>query len=664
MHRLVEGLRRLLTTGEGGQLVILVGAGMTVPAVSGVSRLTRQALAFADQVGQPRPRADVNEPVSVSLDVQQLRIARYIEALQIVREVRGRDGLRSFLQEAILHAHEQMASLRDQPIPDAEFAQLERRIDGWKIPDGLALLAELLRTHGEHVHRYLLTTNFDPLLEVAMLRAGLQVNPSYGVSGPNDSMAGLHRDRSHWTVVHLHGDRHEGTLHYPATVGQPHDDVEDWLAAQLRGNHLLVLGYSGWDGLIQRTMMRHFGRDTGDKDDQGVEVLWAVYESPADHPHVNAGLADFFERYRIRGVAAYYGIERDRLLRTVHEELNNRSVGGGEDRRVIGSDFYRTVRQLSLEYDFGISRIRPETSPAFVFWPHRLRRPHLIHGVHALTAALLSKLGITIELHLDDTQMTDAFADRTAGDFVEAVSAWFEICGAQRPPTVFRMSRLLRYGSEVEQAARLWSVALDWYSSTNSAFDALMATKVVTAEADGVTINPTQAHRLIRPVYTWLALDDALDRHGIREGQATSPVTLGGVDEQKVWDLWVARPHAPAVASIFVPRLESPTDKADLWQYAELRRDTPYGVRDLERFLARSAGSWPAGAPLLRWVYTAANRLAALASDSAVPCLRSASGGPATWREVSEDLGRRPDEVCASISEVVATWFYHAGQMT
>ncbi len=39
---------------------------------------------------------------------------------------------------------------------------VERRIDGWKIPDGLALLAELLRTHGEHVHRYLLTTNIDP----------------------------------------------------------------------------------------------------------------------------------------------------------------------------------------------------------------------------------------------------------------------------------------------------------------------------------------------------------------------------------------------------------------------------------------------------------------------------------------------------------------------
>ncbi len=274
--------------------------------------------------------------------------------------------------------------------------------------------------------------------------------------------------------------------------------------------------------------------------------------------------------------------------------------------------------------------------------------------------SIVAQLGFTIELHFANTQMPMPSRPER-----ETLSSRQRLVRALRSPTtaaVFRIARLLRYGSEVEQAARLWSVALDWYSSTNSAFDALMATKVATSEADVVTINPTQAHRLIRPVYTWLALDDALDRHGIREGQATSPVTLGGVDEQKVWDLWVARPHAPAVASIFVPRLESPTDKADLWQYAELRRDTPYGVRDLERFLARSAGL--AGRGAHRVVTRLPTASTALASYTAEPDLPSTSGGPATWREVSEDLGRRPDEVCASISEVVATWFYHAGQMT
>jgi hypothetical protein len=660
MHRLVESLRRLLTSPGSGRLVILVGAGMTVPAVSGVARLTRQALIFADQVGQPRPRSDVNEPLSVSLDVQQLRIAHYTEALQAVREVRGRDGLRTYLQEAILHAHEQGPDLRESINMSANFSKLVRKTEGWKIPDGLMLLADLLRTHGGRIHKYLLTTNFDPLLEIALLRAGLRINKSYGVSGPNDAMTGLHGDRSRWTVVHLHGDSQENTLHDPALIGQPHDEVEDWLAGQLRGNRLLVLGYSGWDGLVQRTMTRHFGRDAGDKADQGVEVLWSVYESPADHLHVNAALADFFDRYRLRGVSAYYGIERDRLLRTVHEELTTRSIETTSDRRGSDPDFYRTARQLNQDYDFGLSRLRPETRPAFVFWPHRLRRPHLIHGVHALTAALLSKLGIPVELHLDDTNMTDQFADRTADEFIDAVTAWFEVCGAEQPPTVFRMSTLLRANPPAQQSARLWNIATDWYSATNSAFDALIATKVVSTEGDRVSVGPTQAHRLLRPVYTWLALDDALDRHGSREPDAAAPVTLGGIDEQKMWDLWVARPNTPSVASIFVPRLESPTEGADLWQYSELRRDTPYGARDLERFLTRSADSLPAAAPLLRWIFTAANRLADLASESAVPGLVGANGDLATWREVNDDLGRRPAEVCAALSEVVASWLYYA----
>jgi hypothetical protein len=662
MHRLVDALQRLLTARHGPRLVVLLGAGVSVPTVSGVARLTRSAHEFADQAGRPRPRSDINEPVAASLDGQQLRIARYVEALQGIREVRGRDGLRAFVQRSILRANDQGITVGNQPMPDRHFIALEHDVDGWRVPEGLLLLADILRTQGHRVHRYLLTTNFDPLLEVALRRAGLRISDSYGVSGPNETMAELPRDGSPWTVVHLHGDSHDKTLHNPAALSQPHEEVENWLADQLRGNHLLVLGYSGWDGLIQRTLARHFGRDAESKIDQGVEVLWAVYENPADHPHVNTGLADFFERYRVRGVSAYYGIDRDRLLRNVHEELSARSERP-DDGRPAGSDFYRMVRLLNSDYDFGVSRVRTETKPTFVFWPHRLRPPHLIHGVHALTAALLGKLGLPIELYLDDTDMTEAYASQLADEFIDAVKGWFASCGAEQLPKVYRISAVARSEEGIERADRLWAIARDWYSATNSPFDALVATKVVTVEGDTVAIGPTVgAHRILRPIYTWLALDDALDRYGVRDG-AAAPVTLGGVDEQKMWDLWQVRPDVPAVASIFVPRLESPTGGTDLWQYSELRRETPFGVHDLERFLVRSAGS-PAGAPVLRWVFTAANRLAALASGGAVRAVPGPDGRPATWREVHEDLSHSPDVICGVLAETVGAWFYHGGSLS
>lgn len=657
LHRLADRLKLLLTTPDASRLVILMGTGMTMPEIAGVARLTKLARDYSDKAGRARPRADLNEPVAVSPSEQRLRINRYIEAFQFIREVRGRDGLRAFLQRATLQAHSNAPWLtNDGPIADRAFREFEEKPEGWHLPEGLALLAEILRGYGSRVHPVLLTTNFDHLVEVALRRSGLPVAASVGLGEDPSDLPPSTGEAGGWTVVHVHGDCHEGTLHYPASLRQPRDALEDWLAGQLRGKHLLVIGYSGWDELIQRTLVRHFGRDVEVKSEDGVEIMWAVYEPASDHARVNSDLSDFFERYRLGGVTAYYDIERDRLLRTLTEELD--SLRGGRPRP--GTAFYRTAKLLNTNYEFGYSRVRIDSDPAFAFWPHRLRSPHLIHGVHALAAALLSKRGIPVELHLDDTDMNPLYAEHTAAAFTDAVTGWFQICHAP-PPTIFRISELLASGSESERALQLWKTAKEFYSYANSASDTLVAAKVVAVEADVVNVLSAQANKLLRPVYTWLALDEALQRHEQdRDGPATA-VTVGGIDEQKMWDLWSTRTGIPTIASIFVPRLESPTEGASLWKYRELRRDTPYGMRDLERFLMRSAGSWPAGAPLLQWVFTAANRLAALASDSELPGVLGVDGKPMSWNEAQERLSRSPAYICAQLAEAVAVWLYSDG---
>jgi hypothetical protein len=657
LHRLTGRLTRLLTTADTGRLVILMGAGMTVPEVHGVSRLTRRALDFSDQAGRARPRPELNEPVAVSPSEQRLRINRYNEAFQFIREVRGRDGLRAFLQRASLQAHGNAPWMHnDGPLSEHTFRELEEVPEGWHVPEGLALLADILRVHGSRVHPILLTTNFDPLVEVSLRRSGLPIAATVGIGEDPRGLPYPTAETPAWTVVHLHGDCHEGTLHYPATLQQPRDAVEDWLADQLRGNQLLVLGYSGWDELIQRTLIRHFGREVEAKSGDGVEIMWAVYEPASDHARVNSELADFFERYRLGGVTAYYEIERDRLLRTLTEELD---ILRGSSTRP-GTVFYHTAKLLNKNYEFGLSRVRIDSDPTFAFWPHRLRSPHLIHGVHALAAALLSNRRIPVELHIDDTDMNQKYADRTATAFIDAVTGWFEICKAPQPK-IFRISRLLAAGDEAERALQLWKMAKEFYSYANSASDTLVAAKVVDVDGDVVSVRSTQADKLLRPVYTWLALEDALARHSRDGERPATAVTVGGIDEQKMWDLWASRTRTSATASIFVPRLESPTEGASLWKYRDLRRDTPYGVRDLERLLTRSAGSGPAGEQLLRWVFTAANRLAALASNSALPGVIGADGSPMAWAEAQDLLSRSPADLCARLAEAVAVWLYSDG---
>lgn len=323
LRRLVRRLHLLLTSGAASRLVVLLGAGMNVTAVPDVSTLTRLAREYSDEADQAKMRAEANEPLPLNPGIRGLRIAHYIEALKYIREACGRDGLQVFLQRSAMHAFAGSVptGAPGRPLTDNTFAELIQRSQDWHLTEGLTLLTEILRNHGGKVHRCLLTTNLDPLVEVALRRARLPFYESYGVSGLTASINALRPEPVQWTVVQLHGNCHSSSLHSPALFGQPQDEVEEWLAEQLRGSYLLVLGYSGWDGLIQRTLLRHFGRDAEEKQDHGVEILWAVYESLLEHPHVDPELADFFERYRDRGVTAYYGIDRDRLFRTLTEEL-------------------------------------------------------------------------------------------------------------------------------------------------------------------------------------------------------------------------------------------------------------------------------------------------------------------------------------------------------
>ena len=653
LRQLLGKLREALLARDGRQLIVLVGSGMTAQLVPPIAELIPDARWFSDRAGPATPRIEANEPVDANPGVQQVRIPDYIEALWLIKGTRGTDGVRAFLQKSAMKALApgQPYEVTNEPLPDDEYRRLERAVESWRPAEGLAALAQLIQAYRGRIHPVLLTTNFDPLLELALLRAGLQINESHAVSGPAHTMPELQADRSHPTVVHLHGTTHTTSLHFPADLQTPHDDVERWLASLLRGNRLLVLGYSGWDRLIQRTLTGHFGRGSDTKAEASAQVLWCVYESRAQHAHVDPDLARFFQRYKVSGISAFYGINGEELTRRLAEELIRRPH----------ARFYATVRQLSKDYGFGQSQINTLTEPALIFWPHRLREPHLLHGVHALTAALLSKHGIPVELHLDDTDINPDYAEVTSRRFTQAVHGWFERCGADRVPTVHRISELQTRLGEPDLSVRMWALARRYFKQGTTAIDALVATKVAAIGQQAVAVGSSDANRVLRPLYTWLALEDALERHGLLAARDAAAVTLGGIDEQGMWDLWRRRPDIPAVASLFVPRLRSPVEGVSLWDLPELGVDSAYGFRDLQRLLEDMASAGPVRGTLPEWVFHAANRLAAFASDGALPPMRDAGGEALTWADFAGQLTRSPGETCAGLAEIVAAWLYHDG---
>jgi hypothetical protein len=653
---LVKRLKALLTSSaEKRELCVLLGAGATVPFVPGVADLTVQAEQWADE-SVTAGSGSITEASSRSTEEQAGRISRYASALELVKRVSGINGVRAFVQRAIFEPYEGVlpAGFPERPLSEQEFGRAELDLAQWKVPSGLAALARIIREHRTRICPYLLTTNFDVLLQTAMRVEGLNAR-AYAVSH-NAAPIGFRLNSDEHMVIHLHGDARGNTLHSPNEISRPRQQLEKWLGRHLRGKVLLVVGYSGWDDVIGRTLQSELDEGADDPE-SGTEVLWAVYEDETNHGHINPRLESFFREHGAH-VTQFYRIDRDRLFGELAESL----LGGlhteqSHEPPQQASVFRQKVRELA-EYKFGHTNVPQVGEPRLIFWPHRLRPPHLIHGVHGLAAVMFSKMGVPVELHLDDTGMFEPNATRVATQFEEAVRAWFSVCGAPRLPRTFRISHLMSRMPDPDRSARLWNLANSFYAPTNYAFDTLAAAKVIDAEDDNVAVPQSPAHKVLRPLYTWLALENALDRHGLAKSDEASVVTLGGQDEQKMWDLWRARSNNPPLSSVYVPRLEALADGRKLWAHTKLNRDSTYRVEDLKRFVQQAQADPTKGELLLEWFFTVAVRLAATVSDSRVAQLTHGGQALTDWSETLRALRQDPVEASASIAKAVSSWFH------
>jgi hypothetical protein len=653
MTRLLAARLKHLLADSDRRVCILLGAGVSVPSVRAVPELTRQARAFADRwqggsVSPPAPSGPVG--------MQEMRIRLYVEAMRHIQQIRGMEGVRAFVQRACLNAYNEQipAPLPDRPMSDDAFRELVADIPRWRVPGGLSILADIIKYFPGNLDPYIVTTNFDPLMEIALRRVGVQAR-SVAIMDSDAVPVPMRLSEATATVLHLHGDAQSHTVHSPWVIGRPRPQLEAWLQEYLQGASLLVVGNSGFDEMIKRAIRGRLAADDVEGVDR-TEVLWPVYEDLATHPVVDPELAEFFDSHRLT-VTPYYGVDRDDLFFNLHELLSPSKNAERAPAQSMGTNFYELTRTLNSDFDFGISGVAPSFLPGFVFWPHRVRPPHIIHGVHALTAVMLSKLDIPVELHLDDSEMERLYAEQVTEELTEAVNAWFDACGAPNRPAIFRVSGLLDESSTLEVESRLWRLAREWYAPEISTFDALAAAKVVDPEADSVALTRA-ADRVLRQLYTWFALEQAIERHARVADGVVHAVTLGGADEHKMWDLWRRRSGTHNIASVYVPRLETPTlGRPDLWKHSDLRRDAPFAERDLGRLLFRLAQTSDGGVEL-KWLFSSAVRLATTAGARAEARIHDGRT-LGSWYDVQQAL--RADSVGTStaLAQAISAWFHH-----
>lgn len=248
---------------EARPIAILAGSGITagaVPSVNEIINAIRNAMTPDDAAQIDVRLAKLSEP--------GLKYQEAFTFLSLRRPPEYRDRIiRACTLRAYNGSIQSRADLGSDKLPE-----YERDVDGWKIPVGLQALGRIWSGLPPAIRGPILTTNFDPLCEAAIQKAGSQVVPRIV-----DADGAFLRDVKTVTlpqVVHLHGYwRDSATLSMTTQLTQDRPALEGSIRALLNQYTLVVLGYGAWRDALTTQMIRVIKEQQA----RELDVLWCYY---------------------------------------------------------------------------------------------------------------------------------------------------------------------------------------------------------------------------------------------------------------------------------------------------------------------------------------------------------------------------------------------------
>ena len=538
-------------------------------------------------------------------------------------------------QESVLRAYRPTRTTfsgrgRWQRVEAALGQSLERDLLGWTLPDGIAALGGLLAQIPPFGGR-VLTTNFDPLIEVAIARAG-----GTAVSMPLDVERAIRTDESDKAIAvhHLHGFWRadpEGAwprlLHAPAYLREHRDALARQVSALIGLDTVCVIGHSGWDGIVAEAL-----RITA-RAGHELNVLWATRAVGGARPLRERFLAQLDSGPRPgRRIASVFfeGVDSNVLLPRLADRLQvtagrrptfeHRHRHDHWERELISEPGMKPpagrldlIRQLDRRFQWERSFSREPAEPTLIFWPVRLRsRPSVINMVQSLAAAALSARGAEIVVCLDDFNVDDR--DNSAERFAHDVRRWFSLVPGRRWPDIVSLQELLErdelFGESDDagdgtrsmlRPTRPWDVAREALGERNpSVLHLLKAAKVIpdipadqladNAETIVRALESSNARLLMTPFTLWAHLNRLL-----LKTPTAAVMTLGGREEKNLWQMWrLVFDHG--VDQLYNPTINSLTNRSLMVTWTS--------HDDLRRYLAESLGDddWARSGTYVRWL--------------------------------------------------------------
>lgn len=306
-------LDRLTRPNPSHDHVFLFGAALTAPACPAVPGVPGVA-GVVELIRQYYSRTFDR---SALLDFDRALAAEPSHAYQTAFEhLLGRANLEEanrIIRRAVTMAR--ASTVEETTLSDIEALQtLAHDISGWHLSPAVRAVGELLALKPSGFSPLVLTTNFDPLLEVSIERAGRHCFSS--ALDSDGRLDQVHGSGCH--VVHLHGYwLYSNTLHTGGQLQQERPQLQSSLERVLANRAIVVVGYGGWDDVFTKALSAML-----DDSQRNIEILWAFY--PSDIEALNRDASRLLQQLRSgyqRGlVTLFRGIDLHWLL----PELNVR----------------------------------------------------------------------------------------------------------------------------------------------------------------------------------------------------------------------------------------------------------------------------------------------------------------------------------------------------
>lgn len=197
-------------------------------------------------------------------------------------------------------------------------AAMEQTNEPWRLPKGIDYLGRILTERPTAFGEQVLTTNFDPLIEVAVARHGGRCSSqSYKTDGTFDSLI---TEGSTINVRHLHGfwrsnqGDNRSLLNSPEDLTKQRLVLSSSIADLVRETLVVVVGYGAWDDVFT-------GALSNLRTARQYEVLWAFYSD--DNAELERASTSLTTKIGdTQSIVFYKGVDSNVLFPDLYDSLS------------------------------------------------------------------------------------------------------------------------------------------------------------------------------------------------------------------------------------------------------------------------------------------------------------------------------------------------------